>query len=304
MPLTLTRRTFTLSAASSAALTALPNIGLTAEIASVTVGDATVSMLSDGYFELPTAFFTGAEDAALQAAGNPIEIGATVWLIRTGTRTILVDTGSGQALSAMFPTVGKLDALLAADGINKADVTDIVLTHMHADHIGGLADPDAGGFSNATIHVSADEWAFWTNPELRNAVPQADQPMIDLLQSIAGPVADRVIPHAGETDLGDGLTLVPLAGHTPGHSGVRITGQGDDSLFLIGDAIISGALQFENPNVHYALDADPDQAAATRIAVLNALADSGALFSATHLAYPGTGRVTRSGDGFAFAPLT
>lgn len=299
----LTRRTFTTALAGLAATAGLPGPLFAGEVATLTIGSKTVSMLSDGHFELPPMFFQGADKAALAAAGAPIEIGATVWLVRAGDRVILIDTGSGQALSTMFPTVGKLDALFAAEGIDKASVTDIILTHMHADHIGGLAGPDAGGFTNATIHVAEAEWTFWTNPALPSAAPEADRPMIELLQSIAAPLADRVKTHVGETDLGDGVTLVPLVGHTPGHSGVRLTSTGGDEMFIIGDAVISEALQFANPAVRYALDSDPAQAVATRNRLLNQLADSQAIFSATHLTYPGTGRVKRAGDGFAFVPL-
>ena len=302
--LRLSRRAFSTSLLGAATSAAFPAAVFAGEVASLTIGTKVVSMLSDGHFNLPPAFFQGADAKALAAAGDPIEIGATVWLVRDGERIILVDTGSGQALSGMFPTVGKLDALLAAEGIEKAAITDIILTHMHADHIGGLMGPDAGGFKNAKIHVAEAEWAFWTNPALASAVPEADKPMIDLLQSIAAPLADRIKTYGGEADLGGGVTLVPLIGHTAGHSGVRIVADDGEAFLIVGDAVISEALQFADPNVSYALDSDPEQAIATRTMLLNHLADSGTVFSATHLSYPGTGRVERAGEGFKFVPLT
>ena len=302
--LRLSRRAFSTSLLGAATSAAFPAAVFAGEVASLTIGTKVVSMLSDGHFNLPPAFFQGADAKALAAAGDPIEIGATVWLVRDGERIILVDTGSGEALSGMFPTVGKLDALLAAEGIEKAAITDIILTHMHADHIGGLMGPDAGGFKNAKIHVAEAEWAFWTNPALASAVPEADKPMIDLLQSIAAPLADRIKTYGGEADLGGGVTLVPLIGHTAGHSGVRIVADDGEAFFIVGDAVISEALQFADPNVSYALDSDPEQAIATRTMLLNHLADSGTVFSATHLSYPGTGRVERAGEGFKFVPLT
>ena len=302
--LRLSRRAFSTSLLGAATSAAFPAAVFAGEVASLTIGTKVVSMLSDGHFNLPPAFFQGADAKALAAAGDPIEIGATVWLVRDGERIILVDTGSGEALSGMFPTVGKLDALLAAERIEKAAITDILLTHMHADHIGGLMGPDAGGFENAKIHVAEAEWAFWTNPALASAVPEADKPMIDLLQSIAAPLADRIKTYGGEADLGGGVTLVPLIGHTAGHSGVRIVADDGEAFFIVGDALISEALQFADPSVSYALDSDPEQAIATRTVLLNLLADSGTVFSATHLSYPGTGRVERAGEGFKFVPLT
>ena len=302
--LRLSRRAFSTALLGTAASAAFPPVAFAGEVASLNVGTNTVSMLADGHFSLPSAFFQGADEEALAAAGDPIDVGATAWLVRNGDRVILVDTGSGQALSGMFPTVGKLDALLAAEGIEKTAITDIILTHMHADHIGGLLGPDAGGFANAKIHVAEAEWAFWTNPALPANAPDADKPMIELLQSIAAPLADRVMTYVGEADLGGGVTLVPLPGHTAGHSGVRIAADDGEALFIVGDAIISEALQFADPSVSYALDSDPARAIATRTMLLNQLVDSETVFSATHLSYPGTGRVVRAGEGFAFVPLT
>ncbi|NOD62823.1 MBL fold metallo-hydrolase [Ruegeria sp. HKCCD6109] len=302
--LRLSRRTFSTALLGTAASVAFPPVVFAGEVVSLNIGTKVVSMLSDGHFSLPSAFFQGADEEALAAAGDPIDIGATAWLVRDDDRIILVDTGSGQALSGMFPTVGKLDALLAAERIEKTAISDIVLTHMHADHIGGLMGPDAGGFANAKIHVAEAEWAFWTNPALLANAPEADKPMIELLQSIAAPLADRVTTYVGEADLGGGVTLVPLPGHTAGHSGVRVAAVDGEALFIVGDAVISEALQFAHPNVSCALDSDPAQAIATRTELLVQLAENETVFSATHLSYPGTGRVERAGEGFAFVPLT
>lgn len=298
----LTRRAFTKTLLGTAACAGVPQAVFAAEVATLSVGSKSVSMLSDGHFDVSPEFFQATNDTALAAVAPPTEIGATVWLVRDGDRVILVDTGSGKALSGRFPTVGKLDALLAAEGIAKSSVTDIILTHMHPDHIGGLSGPDAGGFSNAVLHVAEAEWNFWMDPELPVTASEADKPIIDLLQSIAAPLADRVRTYAGEADLGGGITLVPLAGHTAGHSGVRIA-DGDAAFFIVGDAIIWETLQFATPNVRYMFDFEPDQAIATRTALLGQLADSQMIFSATHLSYPSTGRVARDGDGFAFIPL-
>lgn len=300
--LKITRRTFNATLAGGAAAAALPSASFAAEVSTLTVGDIEVSFLSDGHIGVPADFFQNASAEALAAAGNPIEIGATLWLLKTGGRLVMVDTGSGEALSGMFPTVGKLDVLLQGLGIQKSAITDIVLTHMHADHIGGLMGENAGGFENARIHVNEAEWGFWTNPGLADAVPVEMQPMVQLVQAIAEPLTDKVSTYAAESDLGDGLTLVPMVGHTPGHSGVLVQ-SGGDAFWIVGDAVISQALQFDDPSVAYALDADPAQAIKTRVELLTKLAESGAVFAATHLQYPGVGRVERNGEGFAFLPL-
>ena len=297
-PLKMTRRRSTLAATAGALL---PNVALAADVTTAEIGDTTVSMLSDGHFDVPRSFFSDTEQALAGTVGDTVKLGATVWLVRNGKRLLLVDAGAGQAMNEMFPTVGHLDMLLAAEGVAETDVTDIVVTHMHPDHIGGLMGPGAGGYTNATIHVSEAEWAFWTDGNLRDATTESDRPIIDLVQAIAASLESRIKTHSGDADLGAGLSLMPLPGHTPGHCGLRITNKSQE-LLLVGDAIISEAMQFADPTIQYALDVDPEQAVATRISLLKHLADTHATFSATHLPYPGIGRVTRSGSAFHFEP--
>lgn len=258
----------------------------------LTLGNITVTIRSDGTFELPRAYFPNLPES--DPSPETIQIGANLWEVKTGERHVLVDTGAGQALKQMFPETGA-----ALEGIEAASVTDIILTHMHADHIGGLLGDDP--FPNAKIHVSKAEWDFWSSPALIETAPEEMHPMIQLVQSITGPLSDRLVLHEGEVDLGDGITLLPLPGHTPGHMGVRLV-DGGDSLTLIGDAVIAQDIQFATPQVSYLLDVAPEAAVATRVALLERLAESGDLFAATHLSFPGVGRVRRAANGFAYDP--
>ena len=298
----LNHRKFNVALEGTALAASVDGATFAGEISTLMVGDIEVSVLSDGHLNIPPAFFNGVDQSKLDGLGETVEIGANVWLVRTGGRVILVDTGAGEVLSGMFPTVGQLDAFLAGANVVKSEVTDIVLTHMHADHIGGLNGEGAGAYANAKIHVSETEWSFWTNPDLLSAASEEEKPTIQLVQSIASPIADRITTHTGEADLGDGLTFVPLPGHTPGHSGVRVTSN-SESLLLVGDAIISQELQLASPNVSFALDADPELAVRTRVKLLNQLADEGVPFAATHFAQPGVGIIEREGEAFRFVPM-
>ncbi|MBE1281748.1 MAG: MBL fold metallo-hydrolase [Rhodobacteraceae bacterium] len=295
---TLNRRQVLLTLGASLGTALLPKVSFAGELATLRIGKIEVSTFSDGTFDIPPAWFPNAQPEALAAAGETITIGVNQWLVRSGARLILIDTGAGP----LFPGFGQLEALLAANSVDKADITDVIITHMHGDHIGGLARENSGGFVNAKIHVNKAEWGFWTDPDLVSKMPAEMTETIQGVQSIVAPLADRVVTHAGETDLGDGLTLVPMVGHTPGHSGVRIADE-DKSLLVIGDALLSEALQFANPETTYLLDLDPQQAVETRIALLQDLAASGGLFAATHIAYPGMGQVERKGDSFVFKPI-
>lgn len=272
------------------------------EIASIQIGNFDVLVLSDGHFNLPGNWFVNGEVKHRQQAGDPIKVGANVWLIRSKERVILVDTGAGPIFSRTRPTAGKLDDLLAAEKLDKAEVTDIVITHMHADHIGGLMGPDAGGYSNAKIHLAKAEWDFWADPDLTSKVSESMKPLVRLAQSVTSSIANRIIKYENEAEIVAGVHLIFLPGHTPGHSGVLIADEGQE-LLIVGDAIIAETLQFQSPDISYILDIDPEMAIKTRTKLLANLAQSGRLMAATHLTYPGIGRVTQDGDAFEFHSL-
>lgn len=274
----------------------------TAEISNLRIGKFDILTMSDGYFDLPNDWFVSVETDLLEQAGDPIKVGANVWLVRSEERVILIDTGAGQVFAETRPTAGKLDTLLAAEKLKKEDVSDIIITHMHADHIGGLMGPDAGGYRNAKIHMAKAEWDFWTNANLISKVPDEMKPLVQLAQSVASSVADRIVKHEKEDEIAEGVRLIFLPGHTPGHCGVLI-GDEDQELMIVGDAIIAETLQFQNPGISYALDIDPEMAIETRTKLLANLAQSGRLMAATHLTYPGIGRVTKNGNGFKFYSL-
>ncbi|WP_264210774.1 MBL fold metallo-hydrolase [Leisingera thetidis] len=260
----------------------------------LSVGQISLTVFDDGHFDLPLEYFSGLSGDLSQRLSAPLTIGANLWQIDTASRRVLVDTGSGQALRQMFPATGQ-----ALEVVSGEAITDIVLTHMHADHLGGLL---GGGFSGVRVHVSKPEWKFWTQAGLADAVPEEQRPMIEMVQAVAASFADRVVTHEGAADLGEGLTLVPLPGHTPGHTGLRLRSGGEE-LLIVGDAVISGQVHFSEPDAGYALDSDADAAAATRRALLADAAQSGTPIAATHLPFPGLGRVEAEGDAWRFVPL-
>ncbi|MEL7000293.1 MAG: MBL fold metallo-hydrolase [Pseudomonadota bacterium] len=243
------------------------------------LGDVTVHAISDGHFDLPAGAF---QNVGTQQLPETVHIGATVWVISTPTREILVDAGSGDFLKARYPGTGQLAARLAELGVDPKRITDVVITHMHADHIGGLLDGETKLFPSAELHVSEVEWRYWMAEERPSQVPDALKGLAVLIQKIAGALPYEVALHSGVVDLGEGISMLPAPGHTPGHSAVQVA-SGAQQLLLLGDTLISGDLQFARPQVTYVLDGDPALAAKTRRDLFEMIASDSIAFCATHL---------------------
>lgn len=281
----------------------ISGVGFAAGRADAKAGAIRINALSDGHFDLPPTAFseqeTGSPAAlrALSALGASVRVGANVWLLQTPTRLILVDTGSGATLRAKYPHTGRLTEALVATGTDPGTITDIVITHMHADHIGGLMRDSQRAFPGAQLHVAESEWAYWTAPERPSQVPAGLKPLAQLIQGIAGTLTYERTLHAGEVDLGEGVWLVPAPGHTPGHTAVRVERDGRQVL-LLGDAFISDAVQFAHPDVTYGLDSDPQGAAATRRRMFEQIAADGIGLAATHLNTQALIGLSRQGSGF------
>ncbi len=270
------------------------------------VGEAEVTVLLDGYFLLEQAWVTALpaadllatmEAAALDtAAAIPLPI--TAYVIRQGDTVTLMDGGAGASLG---PTAGHLAATLAATGTDPAAVTRIVVSHLHPDHVGGLVADGAAVFPRATLHVSAPERAYWSDAAIAGAAPDAVKPWFALAQAVLGAYGDRVMPFEGDADLGAGLSAVALPGHTPGHTGYRVS-SGDADLLLWGDSTALAPMQFTHPDSGIVFDTDSAVAAATRRRVFDMAAADRLLVAGTHMPFPGFGHVARRGDTYAWEP--
>jgi glyoxylase-like metal-dependent hydrolase (beta-lactamase superfamily II) len=274
------------------------------------VGSIECIAVSDGTFTYPSAAFAanapaGQFDSELQAHDLPpheVVSPYTCLVVDTGRHRVLVDTGAGFA-----PTNGKLVENLAGLGIAPTDIDTVVLTHGHADHVGG--NTDAAGsptFPKARYVMSRDEWAFWTQdqPDLRSM--PADEHLKHLLVESAHaklrPLHERVELIAGESEIVPGVQAIAAPGHTPGHIALSIS-SGAEQVLHLADTVLHPILM-ERPEWVPAFDLVPDLAAATKRRLLDRAAADRALALAFHFPpFPSLGHVVPQGNAWRWQPL-
>jgi len=276
----------------------------------LSLGAGTLDTLSDGHLMLPRSFVLGdipvAEaDAVLEpfglagAASLLPDCNLTLW--RGDDRTVLFDAGSGPDF---MPTAGHLMAAMDALGITPEDVTDVVFTHGHPDHLwGALDDFDEPLFANAQHHMGQIEWDYWTDPALPDTIAA------DRLTFAVGAARRLEVLAEGINLFNDGDEVLPgitaraTHGHTPGHMAFEIATE-EETVMVLGDCIANHHIAFVRPDWPNGSDQDTAQGAETRSALLAQLADTGTVFAGFHLPAPGLGRAVRDGNAFRFEPLT
>ena len=272
------------------------------------LGDFEITALSDGTVALPvTKLLTNTTPAkvtealARDALHSPLDTSVNAYLINTGDKLILVDTGA----AALFgPTLGKLAANLKAAGYQPEQIDEIYLTHMHPDHAGGLMAGDKMAFPNATVRADRHDADFWLNQANLDKAAADDKGFFQGAMASLNPYvkAGKFKPFDGDTELVPGVHGVAAPGHTPGHTVYVVESKGQ-KLAIWGDLIHVAAVQFEHPDVTIHFDSDSKRAEKQRQMAFAAAAKAGYLVAAAHLSFPGIGHVHRQGKGYTFTAV-
>ena len=271
------------------------------------LGDFEVTALSDGTVGLPvdqllqrTTPDKVKKALARQFLGVPTETSVNAYLVNTGSKLVLVDTG---AAGLFGPTLGNLLASLQAAGYKPEQIDEVYITHMHGDHVGGLMTGDKPTFPNAVVRADKREADYWLSAENLEKAPKEAKNFFLGAQLSVNPYvkAGKFQPFEGSTDLVPGVKAVANHGHTPGHTVYLVESKGQ-KLLLWGDMMHVAAVQFANPKVTIQFDTDQQKAYEARRKMFAEAAKGGWMVGGAHLSFPGLGRLRAEGQGYQFVP--
>ncbi len=271
------------------------------------LGSFEVTALSDGTVTLPVdKLLTNIKPATIEQLlarsylKAPVETSVNGYLINTGSKLVLVDTG---AAGLFGPTLGKLVANLKASGYQPEQVDEIYITHMHPDHVGGLVADGKAVFTKAVVRADAREGDFWLSTANMDKAPADGKGFFQGAMASLKPYVDsgKLKPFDGETELVPGIRAVPARGHTPGHTLYVVESLGQ-KLVLWGDLMHVAAVQFALPATTIQFDVDSKAAAPQRQKNYADAARNGYYVGVAHVSFPGIGKLRADGKGYQWLP--
>jgi len=266
------------------------------------LGDYEITVLSDGTVPRPLDEIMS-DPAGIRAAFAkdheqlPADVSINAFLINTGEKLLLVDTGAG---ALFLPNAGgRLVANLRASGYLPEQIDAVLLTHIHADHSGGLSIDGKRQFPNAELYVDKRDVDHWLSAAEEKAAPENRKLTFRQSHLTVDPyiAANRVRTFDGAAELFPGVRTLPAHGHTPGHTAYLIESKGQ-RLLLWGDIIHATEVQFSDPDITIEYDVDRDAAIASRRSLLGTCAQRGYLVGAAHISFPGLGHVRADDSAF------
>lgn len=267
------------------------------DFANYKVGDFTVIALADVIRDGNTNDLIGytPEQKAKLTPDGKVKGGVNAFVVKTGDKIILVDTGLGKTMG------GNVAGALQKAGITPDKVNLVILTHMHVDHVSGLVADGKPVFTNAEVWVSAPEKEYWYDNSKMRAAPRGSEGSFIMARDALDPYGKKVKTFQFGTEIVPGIRSVAAVGHTPGHTAYMVT-SGSDKLLIWGDIVHVVEVQFPLPGVAIKYDVDPKTAVETRKQFMKDAADGNYRIAGMHLPFPGVGKVTKSGDGYKWNP--
>lgn len=319
--MTISRRTLFKSSAIGAAALATPMIMTRASLAHETMdgvnasdvsqfsfGDFKVTVINDGMRMVDDAsnmFGIGEpkEDIAALLEENFLppmraRLGFAPTLVDTGSDVVLFDTGNGAG--GREGGTGQLRAALSVAGYTPEQVSVVVITHMHPDHIGGLMEDGAPAFPNARMVTGQVEYDFWSSED---RVGTGAERIHTMVTNMVTPMADKTTFIGDGGEVVSGITGVAAFGHTPGHMVYRVE-SGGNNLMITADSANHPVLALQRPDWPFSFDADAEAASATRKSLFGMIASERIPFIGYHMPFPSVGYVEAMGDGFRWVPET
>lgn len=274
------------------------------------LGEFEITVLSDGTHAFPidtvmnnltpAQIGRDLDDAGL---AQPLQGSINAFLVNTGKRLILIDAGAGTLYG---DCCGRLLQHLRAAGYQPEQVDMVLLTHLHKDHAGGVMRQGAAAFPNAVLRMAQGEADYWLSKSEQDAAPEFLRSFFDSARAAVAPyqAAGRFQPYAAYGQLEPGIRAVPAPGHTPGHAAYLVESQGR-KLLVWGDIVHVAPLQFPHPDATVKYDSDTAGAQRQRRELLDMAASQRMVVGAAHIAFPGLGRIGKTGGpGATGTPAT
>ncbi|SEN15458.1 Glyoxylase, beta-lactamase superfamily II [Duganella sp. CF517] len=272
------------------------------------LGDYEITALSDGShaFPIDTVMTHIKPDAIKQDLADaelaqPVQGSINAFLINTGKKLILVDAGAGALYG---DCCGKLLANLRAAGYRPEQVDELLITHLHKDHAGGIMAQGAAAFPNAVLRLSQAEADYWLTAANKAKAPDFLSTFFDAAQAAVAPyqAAGRYQPYGTFGPLEPGIEALPAPGHTPGHAMYLVKNK-NQQLLIWGDIVHVSAIQLPHPRATVKYDSSEDDAHGTRVRLLQMAASKHMIVGAAHIAFPGLGHIRQRDGRYDWLPV-
>jgi glyoxylase-like metal-dependent hydrolase (beta-lactamase superfamily II) len=279
------------------------------------VGSIEVTVATDGVnrFRFPDGFVTnqsraevnkGLAAAYLQPAPDMIAIPYCPCAVNTGSRLVVIDTGTGEAnFSRSKGAAGQFHANLKASGIDSNQVDVVIISHIHGDHINGLLTADGKpAFPKAEIMVPAPEWKYFIDDgEMSRQSTPRMKGVFAGFRRVFDALGRKVTQYEAGKELVPGITSVATHGHTPGHMS-HIVSSGNSKVYIQAD-VTNLPIFVRNPGWHLMFDQDAKMAEETRRKVYDMLVAERMMVQGFHYPFPALAHIEKSGSGYREIPV-